>query len=128
LDEKQSIDQEKLNSRLWRRYETEFSAAHHIKDHPKCGRTHGHNYKVIFDIEYDLEFLDFHDIKTQLDYILKEFDHKDLGNMTAENLAKQIVDNFAESIFRKHERKLLKSIRLTLYETEKFAVALEKEF
>ncbi len=27
--------------------EYHFSAAHRIEDHPKCGRLHGHNYKVV---------------------------------------------------------------------------------
>jgi len=27
-----------------------FSAAHRIEGHPKCGRLHGHNYKVVVEI------------------------------------------------------------------------------
>jgi len=70
--------------------ESSFSAAHHIEDHPKCGKTHGHNYKVKLIVSVDA-FLDLGLLKTMLDNILKHFDHIDLGHCLAEDIAKHIV-------------------------------------
>jgi len=81
--------------RLYRIYKTHFSAAHRIKGHKKCGKLHGHNYKVYVYIEGKREqFLDFHIIKVLVDKILEKLDHETLPDelSTAEQIAKYLRD------------------------------------
>ena len=99
---------------LWRIYKTEFHSAHHIKDHPTCGRPHGHTYKLTVRVAAD-EWLDFHDLKQKVDSVVTEFDHRDLGDMTCENLAKKILYQL---------RKVFPTmgIKIRLFETSEFGV------
>ena len=65
-------------------YSNTFSAAHYIPEHPKCGKTHGHTWKVEVWLEGELReedkgmLLDFGDIKD----LLKAFDHDALNDLT----------------------------------------------
>jgi len=58
--------------------EVNFSAGHRIPSHPKCGRLHGHNYRVIVAVEGYLDregngmLVDFGDIKK----IVMTLDHR----------------------------------------------------
>ena len=64
-----------------------FEAAHHLKGLPdghKCGRPHGHSYKVELTLQSgtvdDIGFvIDFGDLKPFKDYIDTELDHQDLN-------------------------------------------------
>lgn len=58
-----------------------FSAAHRIEGHPKCGRLHGHNYKVtIFITGHVLDaqgmVLDFGKLDEVMKPVIDEMDHK----------------------------------------------------
>jgi len=57
-----------------------FSSAHFLLGHAKCGRIHGHNWKVKVEIEGDLEehgwVIDFTVLKGITDELLNKFDHK----------------------------------------------------
>jgi len=60
--------------------ETSFSAAHFIPGHKKCGRMHGHNYKVRAKIEGKVDektgmVVDFGKVKE----VLRRFDHQTLN-------------------------------------------------
>jgi len=58
----------------------EFSAAHQIPGHPKCGRMHGHNYKVTVVIWTDEltegMVIDYALLKELVKPIIDEMDHK----------------------------------------------------
>ena len=91
--------------------EVAFEAAHFIKNYPgKCARLHGHNWIVEAIVEgnelNELGILiDFKILKTELNKILEEFDHRFLNeleifaekNPTAENLAKEIFEKLSAS-------------------------------
>jgi 6-pyruvoyltetrahydropterin/6-carboxytetrahydropterin synthase len=88
--------------------EFHFSASHIIDGLPeghKCGRLHGHNYKVVLyltavDLD-DVGFVvDFGDLKPFKNLIDDELDHYHLndileGQTTAENIAKWLADRAA---------------------------------
>jgi len=68
--------------------EFHFSASHIIEGLPdghKCGRLHGHNYKVVLYLASEklneIGFvIDFGDLKPFKDFINEEFDHKHLND------------------------------------------------
>jgi len=99
-----------------RLYKREFAAAHIIAGHPKCGRMHGHNYLLLAKVYgKSSEWLDFEEIKKTVDRLIDEkYDHRDIGNMTCERLAKQIQDNLAPSFKSR--------VEIELWETGKFGV------
>lgn len=57
-----------------------FSSAHFLIEHEKCGRIHGHNWKVKVIIEGELEehgwVMDFTVLKKVVDELLNKYDHK----------------------------------------------------
>lgn len=95
-----------------------FSAAHSIPGHQKCGRLHGHNFKVEVEIEGEIKengmVMDFYDLKKELKNILEELDHRILNEVieipTSENICKYI--------FRKLEERDLNPVRVRVYESE----------
>lgn len=100
-------------ARLYRR---EFASAHIIAGHPKCGRMHGHNYQLLVRVygKSD-EWIDFEEIKRTVDdFIDEKYDHRDIGNMTCEKLARQIQNQLA-SQFKSR-------VEIELWETGKFGV------
>ncbi len=84
----------------------DFDAAHYLPRVPaghKCGRLHGHSYRVILGLEGDLDarlgwVQDFGEIKAAFAPVLARLDHvclndvPGLENPTAENLAIHIYD------------------------------------
>ncbi|WP_456370456.1 6-carboxytetrahydropterin synthase QueD [Geoglobus sp.] len=95
-----------------------FSAAHSIPGHERCGRLHGHNFRVEVEIEGDIRengmVMDFYDLKKHLREVLSEFDHRILN---------EIIDipsseNICTEIFRKLKNKGLNVVRVRVYESE----------
>ena len=86
--------------------ESGFSAAHQLREYKgKCENLHGHNWKVQIWVRGDVLhkngiLADFCDLKSLLDAVLSELDHKNLNelpvfqeyNPTAESLSKYIYD------------------------------------
>jgi 6-pyruvoyltetrahydropterin/6-carboxytetrahydropterin synthase len=99
-----------------RLYKREFASAHIISGHPKCGRMHGHNYLLLAKVYgKSSEWLDFEEIKKTVDGLIDEkYDHRDIGNMTCERLAKEIQD-YLTSSFKSR-------VEIELWETGKFGV------
>lgn len=103
--------------------ETKFEAAHFIPKHPKCGKVHGHTYKLKAVVEGKVKetgmVIDFGDIKEvlrQFDHCCineaaKEFEIQLLKIPTAENLAKY----FAEEIEKLGDNLW---VSVTVWETE----------
>jgi 6-pyruvoyl-tetrahydropterin synthase len=100
-------------ARLYRR---EFAAAHIIAGHPKCGRQHGHNYTLLARVYGSSgKWLDFEDVKRTVDeFIDQKYDHRDIGNMTCETLARQIQGQLS-NLFKTR-------VKIELWETGKFGV------
>lgn len=95
--------------------EYSFSAAHHIPGHPKCGKLHGHNYTVTVYVEGPLSsdkamVLDYHELDTIVQPIIKAFDHKNLDDhwmkTTAEYIATVLFANIEVELQKKHRVKL----------------------
>lgn len=67
----------------------EFSAAHRIENHPKCGRLHGHNYKVIVKLTSTVDksgmVLDYAELDRIVKPILEELDHRYMISETNAN-------------------------------------------
>jgi 6-pyruvoyltetrahydropterin/6-carboxytetrahydropterin synthase len=78
-----------------------FEAAHrlpHVPDGHKCGRLHGHSYRVTVHVEGEVDpstgmVMDFADIKAAVAPVIERLDHyylnevEGLDNPTSENLA-----------------------------------------
>jgi len=68
-----------------------FSAAHRIEGHPKCGRLHGHNYRVIVAITGTLDdkgmVMDFGFVDMVLKPLIDEMDHRYI--VSQDNIAKK---------------------------------------
>jgi len=68
--------------------ESSFEADHRLPRHRKCGKTHGHSYKLRFWFEIELPetpyfsslTVDFGDLKTMVNDIAKRFDHRSLND------------------------------------------------
>jgi len=63
------------------RREYDFSSAHRLGGHPKCGRLHGHNYHVWVtishtDLNLDDMVIDFSEIDKYVDPIIDAMDHR----------------------------------------------------
>ena len=103
-------------SDIARLYRREFASAHIIAGHPRCGRMHGHNYQLLVKVYGSSEeWLDFAEIKRIVDdFVDQKYDHRDIGNMTCEKLAKQIQSELADR-FKTH-------VEVELWETGKFGV------
>ena len=88
-----------------------FEAAHYINNYAgKCSRLHGHNWKVevhIYGSKLDElgMLIDFRDLKAAVNKIMMKLDHYCLNeiepfcriNPTAENIAKYIYEQLAET-------------------------------
>lgn len=84
-----------------------FDAAHQLPNVPdghKCGRMHGHTYKVRVEFEGSVDpftgwIVDFGDVKQIWNALEETLDHRTLNNVienpTAENLATYIYRYFA---------------------------------
>ncbi len=104
----------------------EFEAAHFIDGYAgKCQRLHGHNWTVearVCGRELDRlgMLIDFKLLKTELNRVLDELDHRYLNeldafstiNPTAENLARYIFERLAASEIFKSEAARLLSIKV----------------
>jgi len=99
-----------------RLYKREFAAAHIIAGHPKCSRMHGHNYMLLTKVYgSSSQWLDFEEIKKTVDGLIDEkYDHRDIGNMTCERLARQIQEHLTNSFKSR--------VEVELWETGKFGV------
>lgn len=121
--------------------ETKFSAAHYLPGHKKCGKMHGHNYKVRAEIEGKVDektgmVVDFGKVKE----VLRRFDHQTLNFKeergskveyymahkqkvlvcpTAENLALYFVTDLIEL-------GSFNTVEITIWETDDCSVTVKK--
>jgi 6-pyruvoyl-tetrahydropterin synthase len=102
---------------LQRIYKAAFESGHFIEGHPKCGVQHGHSYHLTVCLNGDSQtWYDFADMKKEIDDLINEsYDHRFLGNKTAESIAEEIVHTLKLKNF---------GGSLELFETDKFGVKL----
>ena len=64
---------------------TVFSAAHRIEDHPRCGRIHGHNYRVCVAVREERPLqVDLDALEEWLERnVCNRFDHQYLNKLLA---------------------------------------------
>lgn len=116
--------------------ENAFSSAHHLKGHAKCGRVHGHDYKLEVEISRDLQnyptakgltleleesfVMDFGKLKRFIKTLTDRFDHddlnKDFAHPTAERIAIWFFDTIGGWLWSMHIRTTLDSV--TIWETD----------
>ncbi len=94
-----------------------FDSAHYLPNHPKCGKVHGHTYKVEVEVEGEIKngmVIDFEDLKAVLKDIVAKFDHR-LINELIEN---PTCENICLAIFNEIKSRLkdLRVVRVRVYE------------
>jgi 6-pyruvoyltetrahydropterin/6-carboxytetrahydropterin synthase len=79
--------------------------AHLLPGHAKCGRLHGHTYRVEVVIEGDTSagmVLDFADLKSQVRSVLSRYDHRHWNDFldypTVENICQRLADELRERL------------------------------
>jgi len=78
-----------------------FEAAHTIPGHDKCGRVHGHSYKVTLivggpELDSDGMLIDFSVLKEVMQKIIDTYDHQMLNTITKLTTAEVLAKNFCE--------------------------------
>jgi 6-pyruvoyltetrahydropterin/6-carboxytetrahydropterin synthase len=89
--------------------------AHFLPGHDKCGRLHGHTYKVEVIIEGDHKqgmIIDFADLKKQSKSVLLEYDHRSWN----EFLEFPSVENICELVAKRLRERLTFQFTLRVWE------------
>ncbi len=76
--------------------------AHLLPGHPKCGRLHGHTYRVEVVVSGEMKdgmVLDFAELKRQVRSVLSRYDHRHWNDFldypTVENICQRLADDLA---------------------------------
>jgi 6-pyruvoyltetrahydropterin/6-carboxytetrahydropterin synthase len=86
---------------------TEFiDCAHSLPGHPKCGRLHGHTYKVELVVEGETRpggmVVDFAELRSQVRAVLEEYDHRNWNDAleypTVENICDLLARRLGEQL------------------------------
>ncbi len=91
--------------------------AHYLPGHSKCGSLHGHTYKVEVVIEGEKQggmVVDFAELKTQVQGILREYDHKALNDF----MEYPSVENICEAVGGRLKERLEFPFLLRVWEGE----------
>lgn len=90
--------------------------AHFLPGHPKCGQLHGHTYKVEIIIDGEKGaggmVMDFDDIRTDLQSVLAEYDHRSLNDF----LEYPSVENICELLRSRLESRMKFPFTLRVWE------------
>jgi len=97
---------------------TKFSAAHSIPGHQKCGKIHGHNFRVEVEILGEVKengmVMDFFDLKKIVNEVVAKFDHTLLN----EQIEIPTSENICLRIYEELERKGLRVVRVRVAEND----------
>lgn len=106
-----------------------FSASHFLEGLPtdhKCGRLHGHSYRVRLELSGECDPIGFIIDYGELDWVRNlidtQLDHRHLNdaldvNPTAENIAEWLSDHVATWITTRPEAKRIHSVAVAVSET-----------
>jgi 6-pyruvoyltetrahydropterin/6-carboxytetrahydropterin synthase len=80
--------------------------AHSLPGHAKCGRLHGHTYRVELVVEGETAsggmVVDFADLRAQVRGVLDEYDHRNwndvLDHPTVENICELLASRLRERV------------------------------
>ncbi len=79
--------------------------AHLLPGHAKCGRLHGHTYRVEVVVDGPPTggmVIDFADLKAQVRSVLSRYDHRHWNDFldypTVENICQRLADDLAEKL------------------------------
>jgi 6-pyruvoyltetrahydropterin/6-carboxytetrahydropterin synthase len=79
--------------------------AHMLPGHTKCGRLHGHTYRVDLIIEGDKQggmVADFAELKAQLHEVLETYDHRHWNDFldypSVENICERLADELEQRL------------------------------
>jgi 6-pyruvoyltetrahydropterin/6-carboxytetrahydropterin synthase len=107
---------------------SEFSSAHRLRGYKgKCEELHGHNWTVEALISSEKldkvsMVIDFKELKSKLNSILAELDHRYLNDLTYFKKTNPTSENIARYIFDRLNRKLrpnkLKASKVTVWESD----------
>jgi 6-pyruvoyltetrahydropterin/6-carboxytetrahydropterin synthase len=79
--------------------------AHFLPGHGKCGRMHGHTYKIEVSIEGEVQengmVIDFYDLKQGVKEILQEFDHRLLNDFLEFPSSEHLCQNLHAGLVKK---------------------------
>lgn len=130
-----------------------FAAAHRLDGHPKCGRLHGHNYKVVVTVFQEILdsnkgwIMDFGDLDKAVKPVMERLDHHyiisennlkngdpyaalalALGHGIAPSLLEHsTAENLAKWIHDEIERFIYGKIAVEVWETYKSCARYETE-
>lgn len=107
----------------------EFSSAHRLKNYRgKCENLHGHNWKVEVIVCGEILdrtglLIDFNILKSKLNIILKDLDHKNLNLIPFFKDKNPSSENISFFIYKKMERLLknypVKILKVSVWENER---------
>ncbi|MFH0925002.1 MAG: 6-carboxytetrahydropterin synthase QueD [bacterium] len=95
---------------------TDFSAAHQLRNYKgKCENLHGHNWKIEVYLSSDKLndiglVVDFGDIKSMVNTVLDEVDHKNLNDLPVFQEQNPSSENIAKWIYTSLEKRLINSL------------------
>ncbi len=89
--------------------------AHFLPGHPKCGQLHGHTYRIEVVLEGENKggmIIDFADMKSTVEEVLSEYDHKSLNDF----IEYPSVENICEMLHQRLSEKLDFALALRVWE------------
>lgn len=105
--------------------EKSFAAAHQLHAHKgKCKHLHGHTFKVRVTLSSDTLdseqgfLVDFGDVKSELNSLLDEFDHKNLNDLSYFQGIPATSESIARVIYKALKPRLEFLSSVTVYESE----------
>lgn len=103
--------------------EAEFDAAHHVSFVPTCSKTHGHTWRLTVTF-FAREFVDLLVLKRIVRSVAKKFDHRDLGDITSEELGARIYELLKNELKKEKLDKVVEVVCVKLAESRNSAVYL----
>lgn len=116
--------------------ETQFSAAHHLRDYPgKCAAVHGHNYRVRVTVVADRlsdsgMVMDISELRGLCEEMVAPFDHKDLNQEPPFDTVNPTVENLARHFYSMVAPQMPPGVRLhtvEVWETEGAGASYSEE-
>ena len=84
-------------------------SAHYLPGHGKCGRIHGHTYKIEVIIEGEVResgmVIDFYDLKKGIKETLQEYDHKLLNEILEFPSSEHLCLHIHSRLLEKYEKR-----------------------